>query len=133
MNLFLDSMFSILFQAFGVALLAVLVFRGAKSIYKPFFTKNKVNLVVYIITGLLVCLGASLALGYDDTPPCLETEYDTRGSHCVQYDDSAPSKTFSEKVGSSGRYFGIIFPTFLFFVYKAKKEPDYDYTGETSE
>jgi hypothetical protein len=59
-------------------------------------------------------------------------EYDAQGSYCVEYDDSVAPKTYAEKVKGSGKFFGIIFPSFLFFVYKAKKEQNHEHLRKAS-
>ncbi len=43
MENFVGSVFSILIQIFGIALLAVITFTVAKSVYKPSFTKKRVG------------------------------------------------------------------------------------------
>lgn len=129
MNIFIGSTVSILFKIGGGILLAIITYVIAGNLYKSSYVKNKVNLIIYILTGLIICLGASLALGYDDTPPCLQTEYDAQGSYCVEYDDSVTPLSYEDKIGSSGKFFGVIFPAFLFFVYRAKKEQGEKYNA----
>lgn len=122
MNIFITSTINILFKTGGVILLAMIAYNVAKGFYKSSYTKNKVNLAGYILAGFVVCLGVSFAIGYNDTPPCLETEYSEQGSYCVEYDDSITPKSYKDKIQSSGKFFGILFPSFLFFVYKAKRQ-----------
>jgi len=122
MNIFIESIVNILFQIFGIALLAVVTFSIAKTLYKPSYTKNITNRICYILLGIIICLAVSYILGSNDTPQCLEMEYDVQGSYCVEFDDSVAPKNYIDKIQSSGKFFGITLLSFLFFVYRTKSE-----------
>ena len=123
MSVFLYSALGIIIRVGGVLLLIFIIYKTIMpNVYKPEYTKDTKSTALFVTLGLIVCVAVSLFFGMDNKPPCLEKEYDNYSSYCVEYDDTVAPLNYKDKIDFSGKIFGIIFPTFLYFVYKKKKK-----------
>lgn len=109
-------------EIFMLFFVAVVFWAVSGAFYKPEYIKNKVNLTIYILIGLIICFSISYYFSSDSTPPCLDYEYDTMGSVCVEYDDNATPPSYLDKIKQSSKVSSIGFLTFLAFIYFKRKD-----------
>ena len=123
MNNFINGAGLQIFDLGGKALLIVLFAVLFMVAYRQFFKlKNKkINLAAFLVVGVIASYLIANAIGHNMTPPCLEAEYDTRGSTCVEYGDS-DSPTLQEQEEASGKMFASLITALTIVVVLNRKE-----------